>query len=217
MKAVYINLDPYLAAFAAWIKGGKSGPAPSFQPIPLAVAVPLGQDVAVLFPLVGDTEGEFSTNDATIDGVTVKFAESLPPQNVVMYNFVAGLSTVAPSAKYAVALVSGSTASSDIAILDENEENEMRIPFTVLVNRETASGPVDLVDFTPPAAAPSAADIKSALVAAGTGALEGVSLAGTVLNENDSIASDAGSNHLKPVSVGPDDKIETIIGYVTQS
>lgn len=29
MKAIYINLDPYLAAFAAWIKGGKVGPAPA--------------------------------------------------------------------------------------------------------------------------------------------------------------------------------------------
>ena len=64
---------------------------------------------------------------------------------------------------------------------DENPKTVALPAFTVLVRRETASGPVDLVDFTPPAAV-TAADIKSALVAAGAGALAGVNLGGALAN-----------------------------------
>ena len=41
MKAIYINLDPYLQAVADWLNAGKPGTAPSFNPLPLAVTIPL--------------------------------------------------------------------------------------------------------------------------------------------------------------------------------
>ena len=81
MKAIYINLDPYLAAFAAWINGGKVGTAPSFDPPPLAVTVPLGQDVAVYLErkYEGEVGGvdDYSADALTIDGQTVKVTASL--------------------------------------------------------------------------------------------------------------------------------------------
>ena len=100
-------------------------------------------------------------------------------------------------------------------ILSDADGNEFPFVQNVLVRRETASGPVDLVDFTPPAAltadaintalggsgaeegkplrgvdlAGSTADaaaIKTALRGAGMSALSDVSLQGAVLyNNND--------------------------------
>jgi hypothetical protein len=67
---------------------------------------------------------------------------------------------------------------------DENPKTVALPAFPVLVRRETASGPVDLVDFTPPAAAPTAADIRTALVAAGDEALSGVDIDGTLFGAN---------------------------------
>lgn len=182
MRAIYINLDPYLAAFAAWLKGGKVGPKPDFQPLPLAVTIPLGETAAIYLPTAGTSEGTQEGNSVTIDGVDLIFGVgSVPWESVIASEVVPGLSTLAPSAKYAVAPFAGGDVS--VAIYD-GDEYEYDITFTVLVRRETASGPVDLVDFAPPAA-PSAADIRAALVAAGSEALEGVDIDGTVFGEHD--------------------------------
>ena len=148
MKAIYINFDPYLAAFAAWIKGGKSGPAPSGPSIPLSVTVPLGEGVAIYLPTEGKSEEDQTWNPVTVDGVPLNFGvTSVPWESVIASEVVPGLSALAPDAKYAVALFGGGAVT--ITIFDE-EEYEYAIHFTVLVRRETASGPVDLVDFTPP-------------------------------------------------------------------
>lgn len=189
MKAIYINLDPYLAAFAAWLKanpadpdtGERATPPPTFDPLPLAVTIPLGESAAVYLPGVGSAEEEPNANSATVDGQTVLFlavADAIPADALAV-DVAPGLSTLAPSAKCWIESVSGDVSVS-IKIQDEYA-NATTIPFTVLVRREQAQGPVDLVDFTPPAAAPSAADIKSALVAEGDGALAGVSLGGAKL------------------------------------
>ena len=191
MKAIYINLDPYLAAFAAWIAGGKVGPAPSFDPIPLAVTIPLGETAAIF--AVGDTTGQGA--GFLVDGVDLyanAAAQGNPPEpsigeSVLQADYAAGLSafpagTTVDSQLYQIFTVSGETANQTVIIVDAQEDDVLAtIPFTVLVRREQASGPVDLVDFVPPAAAPSAADIKSALVAAGDGALAGVRLGGAIL------------------------------------
>lgn len=169
MKAIYINLDPYLAAVAAWLKGGKSGPAPTFNPtIPLAVTIPLGCDVGVAIPGMGTAPDEFPMNEATIDGQTVVFGvESALPEHVtIAYRQTLGLSALVPSAQYAVvpwdAWVSDNGNKVELFV-GESDASGIRIPFTVLVRREQASGPVDLVDFTPPAAAIAAGtDLKGA-------------------------------------------------------
>lgn len=188
MKVIYINLDPYLAAFAAWLNGGKSGPAPSFDPLPLAVTIPLGEEAAIAIPGTGTISDDFPSDEATIDGKTVVFGveTALPEGDVkISYQQTLGLSALVPLAQYAIipwnAWEADNRNKVDIFV-GENDNSGITIRFTVLVRRETASGPVDLVDFTPPASgAPSAADIKSALVAAGPGALAGVQLDGAIV------------------------------------
>jgi len=155
MKAIYINLDPYLAAFAAWLKGGKSGPAPTFSPLPLAVTIPLGEETAVAIPGTGTAPDDFPMNEATIDGQTVVFGvqSALPERGAqINYQQTLGLSSLVPSAKYAI--VPWSAWKSDKRdkveiFIGENDASGIYILFTVLVRRETAQGPVDLVDFTP--------------------------------------------------------------------
>ena len=220
MKAIYINLDPYLAAFAAWLKAGKPGTAPSFAPLPLAVTIPLGESACILCPGAGTRENEPTEQTATIDGVGVCFVDYGGGDDIAAdaldVNVQPGLSALAPTAKYYVKAVSGASVARTIHIYDvATAEETCDITFTVLVRREQASGPVDLVDFTPPAApitaaqintalggsgaaegqplkgvsltnatnapAPTAAAIKSTLVAAGNGALAGVSLGGAIL------------------------------------
>ena len=189
MKAIYINLDPYIAAFAAWIKdnpvdpdtGKRATPAPTFQPLPLAVTIPLGESAAIYPEKEWSAEDEdYAIDFLTIDGVTVGVSVGMTGEgDALARDVVPGLSALAPAAKYAVLPVTGN-ASVQVYINDtENDVGE--INFTVLVRREQAQGPVDLVDFTPPAAAPTAADIKSALVTAGPTALAGVGLGGTYL------------------------------------
>lgn len=164
MKAIYINLDPYLAAFAAWIKGGKSGPAPSGPSIPLSVTVPLGESAAIYLEKAWFAEdNDYTTDNLTIAGVTVGVAAYAgdDPFDALARDVVPGLSALAPAAKYAVVPVTGDT--SITVYINDGESDVGEIHFTVLVRRETASGPVDLVDFTPPAAAIAAGtDLKGA-------------------------------------------------------
>jgi hypothetical protein len=164
MKAIYINLDPYLAAFAAWLKGGKVGDAPTFNPLPLAVTIPLGESAAIYLEKAWVAEdGDYTTDDLTIDGVTVGVSAYAgdDPGDALARDVVPGLSALAPAAKYAVVPVMGD-ASVQVYIND-GDVDVGEIRFAVLVRRETASGPVDLVDFTPPASAIAAGtDLKGA-------------------------------------------------------
>lgn len=187
MKAIYINLDPYLAAFAAWLKGGKVGPAPTFSPLPLAVTVPLGEEVCIFLPAQSgndptgkinpeEPDADWDASHTTIDGVSVWAASNAPSAaNLIDSALVPGLSALAPGMRFAAVRFTGGPVK---IYLSGDDVDGISIPFTVLVRREQPSGPVDLVDLTPPAAAPSAADIKSALVAAGNGALAGVLING---------------------------------------
>lgn len=183
MKAIYINFDPYLQAFADWLNAGKPGPAPSFQPLPLAVTIPLGESAAILWACEGDyADAEPNFNTVTVDGQTIYLLATSPNAetigDAVAFNQTLGLSSLAPSAKYAVKAVTGDSTEIVVSISSDDFDLPV-IPFTVLVRREQASGPVDLVDFTPPAAAIAAGtDLKGTkfngneiVAAAGTGAL----------------------------------------------
>lgn len=158
MKAIYINLDPYIAAFAAWLKGGKVGDAPTFNPLPLAVTIPLGESAAIYLEKAWVAEDEdFGPDRLTIDGTTVGVCASIAGEgDALARDVVPGISALAPAAKYAVLHVTGDA--SVLVYINDGESDVGEIRFTVIVRREQASGPVDLVDFAPPAAAPSAAE-----------------------------------------------------------
>ena len=149
------------------------------------MTIPLGEEAAVAIPGTGTAPDEFPMNEATIDGQTVVFGvQSALPEGGAQINYqqTLGLSSLVPSAKYAI--VPWSAWKSDIGdeveiFIGESDASGIYIRFHVLVRREQASGPVDLVDFTPPAAAIAAGtDLKGTkfngneiVAAAGTGAL----------------------------------------------
>lgn len=173
MKAIYINIDPYLAAFAAWLKGGKSGPAPTGPSVPLSVTVPLGETPCIYLPAQSaenpagkiakdDPSADWDTVDVVIDGETITVAtDPVSSGDLIDSALVPGLSSLAPALKYAAAKFTGDSVK--IYLKGAGETSDHEIPFTVLVRREQAQGPVDLVDFTPPAAAIAAGtDLKGA-------------------------------------------------------
>ena len=183
MKAIYINLDPYLAAFAAWLKGGKVGPAPHVDPLPLAVTIPLGEEAALLIPGVNGTNATYQVDDVAL--ITDPTGSSHPGESELTTDRFRGLSRY-PAADedfpqdYTVRSLAGGSTTLNITISDTDETASTSLAFTVLVRRESASGPVDLVDFTPPASAPTTAQINAAL--GGTGAEEVAPLADVLLN-----------------------------------
>lgn len=175
MKAIYINLDPYLQAFADWLAAGKPGDKPKFSPLPLAITVPLGQDVVLL---VQGNSNDAADTEVSVDGETILLANNANPSTDT-YVGARGLSAYS-GFTYWMRPVSGDSVSLSVYIWSDDDQSDFTtIPFTVIVRRETASGPVDLVDFTPPAAALTAAAINTAL--GGTGAAEGQPLKGVSL------------------------------------
>lgn len=203
MKAIYINLDPYLQSVADWLNAGKPGTVPSFQPLPVAVTIPLGESAGIVVP-GGTLGGDVNPISAfSVDGVTISASldpneDAMPDppagESVVTNDFGPGYTAFATEFTVnSIFSVSGESAALTVYFFDVDDTPLGSITFTVLVRRETASGPVDLVNFTPPAAAPSAADIKSALVAAGDTALSGVSLGGAIL-----LPQNAGGDQTNP-------------------
>jgi len=230
MKTVYINLDAYLAPLVAWIKGGKSGDAPKFDPLPLAVSVGAGESVGVF--------AQSGTVSGAVASVSWEFSPSLG--DAVASDVSLGLSEILASETASVYAVSGDafTATATITDVSSPTAGTYAIAFRVIVNRAKASGPVDLVDFTPPATltaaqintalggsgaaegqplkgvslanatnapAPTAADIKSTLVAAGNTALDGVSLGGAILRCN----GDEGATFENPTKFAVADNSDT--------
>ena len=216
MKTIYINLDPYLAAFAAWLNGGKVGPAPSGPSIPLSVTVPLGDGVAIYLNGFNE-DGSPASEYFTVDGQYIGVFEEIGAGDSIAENLTPALSSLIPGAHYYVRAVTSDV--SVLVTLSDEDGNEYPFTIPVLVRREQAQGPADLVDFTPPAAAPSAADIKSALVAAGPGALEGVSLDGMDLSESAKITCHESSSEYPIGYYRPaqGSTITEIIGYASES
>lgn len=185
MKAIYINLDPYLQEVADWLNAGKPGTAPCFDPLPLAVTIPLGESAAIAIPHNDGNETNPVIVPVGSDPVTIDIVPDFSGEPIatgVQLGLSAFTSASYP-ALYDIYQISGGSISVEIPLTDEDGET-ITIPFTVLVRREQASGPVDLVDFTPPTAAPTAAQINAAL--GGTEIdgkpLNGVNLEGAVWN-----------------------------------
>ena len=208
MKAIYINLDPFVAAARDYIAGDTATP-PVFQDqLPLAITVPAGQSAALVCQTEATVDGgtqpvPFATWTATVGGDSIL-------SNALSSDYAPGMSGEFVAETASVYAVPATAKEINIAVTltdgaDNNPKTVALPAFTILVRRETASGPVDLVDFTPPAAAPSAADIKSALVAAGDGALAGVNLGGAILvtssSDNPPTLIDNGGG--KPVTMEP--------------
>lgn len=169
MKAIYINLDAAIAAVCAGRKIVQSI-------LPLSVTIPAGQTAAV-YAQTG-TAAKTADAGSAVTGITWTFSPSLGA--AIASGVAPGMSQVLASETASVYAVSGDGFAAT-ATIKNSDTTVGTFAVQVVVNRETLDGPVDLVDFTPPAAAPSAADIKSALVAAGNGALAGVSLGGAIL------------------------------------
>ena len=207
MKAIYLNLDDALRAVLA-------GVAPVQPELPLAVTIPVGQSAAV-FAQTG-TASKTAAAASNVTGVTWTFSPSLG--EAIASSVSPGLSQVLASESANVYAVSGDSFTATAAI--KNSDTTLAtVAIQVLVRREQASGPVDVVDFAPPSA-PSAADIKSALVAAGTGALAGVSLADTVLEFSESITgypNEGETESLFACSVAVGDRVTATIGATTNS
>lgn len=169
MKAIYLNLDAAVRAVLA-------GETPAQPQVPFAVTIPAGQSAAV-YAQTG-TATKTAEAGSNVTSVAWTFSPSLG--DAIASSVSPGLSQVLASETASVYAVAGGSFVATAAI--KNSDTTLAtVAITVIVNREQASGPVDLIDFTPPAAAPTAADIKSALVAAGSGALAGVSLAGATI------------------------------------
>lgn len=202
MKAIYLNLD---AAVAAVLAGEK----PVQPQVPLAVTIPAGQTAAVY----AQTGTGTKTADAgsNVTGIAWTFSPSLG--DAIASSVSPGMSQVLSSESASVYAVTGGAFTATAAI-KYSDTTLATIVIGVIVRREQASGPVDLVDFTPPLTAdainlalggtgalegsplnsvslsgaddvsPSAYAIQSALVEAGSGALEGVDLGGAILKSS---------------------------------
>lgn len=170
MKAIYLNLDDALRAVLA-------GETPAQSQVPLAVTIPAGQTAAV-FSQSG-TATKTADTGSNVSDIAWAFSPSLG--DAIATDVALGLSQVLASESASVYAVAGDSFTATAEIYS-GATVLATVKITVLVRREQAQGPVDLVDFTPPAAAPSAADIRSALVAAGNGALDGVDLGGALIN-----------------------------------
>ena len=169
MKAIYINLDGAIAAVCAGRKVVQSM-------LPLAVTIPAGQTAAV-YAQTG-TAAKTADAGSAVTGITWTFSPSLG--DAIAQNVAPGMSQVLSSETASVYAVAGDSFTATAAI--KNSDTTVgTFSVQVVVNRETLDGPVDLVDFTPPASGtPSAADINAAL--GGTGAAEDQPLKGVNLS-----------------------------------
>lgn len=160
MKAIYINLDPYLQSFADWHNratfdqdGIPDTPPPKFDPLPVAVTIPLGESAAVLLPVEDGLNGA-NLCKATVSGVAIKYAIANKPSGLgseIEINYKPGFSVLDADAKYSVVAIPANVSefSAEATIIDEYE-NEDTVKIKVLVRRENASGPVDLSAYTAP-------------------------------------------------------------------
>ena len=153
MKAIYINLDPFVAAARGYIAGDTATP-PVFQDqLPLAITVPAGQSAALVCQTEATVDGgtqpvPFASWTATVGGDSIlsnalssDYAPAMSGEFVTETASVYAVPATAAEINIAVTLTDGA---------DENPKTVALPAFTVLVRREQASGPVDLVDFTPP-------------------------------------------------------------------
>ena len=208
MKAIYLNLDAAVRAVLA-------GETPAQSQVPLAVTIPAGQTAAV-YAQTG-TATKTAAAGSNVTGITWAFSPSLG--DAIASGVAPGMSQVLASETASVYAVAGGSFVATAAI--KNSDTTLAtVALTVIVNREQAQGPIDLVDFTPPAAAPTAAGIKSALVAAGVGALEGVHIDGAKLSKDGGIECelpDGGNIAVYYCSVGDSTAITDIIGNASPS
>ena len=146
MKAIYINLDPFVAAARGYIAGDTATP-PVFQDqLPLAVTVPAGQSAALVCQTEATVDGgtqpvPFATWTATVGGDSIlsnalssDYAPAMSGEFVTETASVYAVPATAKEINITVTLTDGS---------DENPKTVVLPAFSVLVRREQASGPID--------------------------------------------------------------------------
>ena len=161
MKAIYINLDPYIRAARAYIAGQTDTPPRIAPPaLPLSVVVPAGEDAALLC----QTEATVESGTQPLPYVTWSVAPSLG--DAIRTGLAPHLSEELVSEvadAYAIPYASGSITAT-VTLTDGAAETPRTLelpPITVLVRRAGAQGPVDLVDIQAPPAM-SGIDIEGA-------------------------------------------------------
>ena len=157
MKAIYLNIDPYLQAVADWLNAGKPGTAPCFDTLPVAVTIPLGES-AVFFMQTGT----FADGAAAITpwgdydlgwnvGPSSSISnDSIPGEGTGGEASGVALSSILQSQKTYWGHVGNLDSFNALVMITDEGDDLIYINIPVLVRRETASGPVDLVDFAPP-------------------------------------------------------------------
>ena len=152
MKAIYINLDPYIRAARPYFKG--AAPAPDFPAytVPLSVTLAPGETAALICQTEATVaEGTqtlpFATWTATVGGDSIlssAIATGWAPR--LSAEFAAETASV-----YAVP--AGATEIAVTVTLTDGEDTPTTLalpPITVVVNATPATGPVELVDFCVP-------------------------------------------------------------------
>lgn len=135
MKAIYINLDPYLRAIVA----GEPLPAP--PSVPLAVTIPAGQ-TAALVAQTGSVDA-IADSGSNVCGIHWTFSfsgESGQSVALAMSDVLSGETATPCTIPADVDEFTASAATNGVTSFE--------IPaFSVLLRRERASGPVDLIDL----------------------------------------------------------------------
>lgn len=150
MKAIYINLDPYVRAARAYVAGETDTP-PRIVPLalPLSVVVPAGEDAALLC----QTEATAASGTQPLPFATWSVSPSLgDPVRTGLSLHLSEEFVAETAAAYAIPQGAASVVAT-VTLTDGDAEDPRTVelpPITVLVRRERAQGPVDLVDMQAP-------------------------------------------------------------------
>ena len=154
MKAIYINLDPYIRAARPYFKGATDTPPELPKSIlPVSVTLPPGETAALICQTEATVaEGTqtlpFATWTATVGGDSIL-------SSAIATGYAPRLSAeFADETANVYAVPAGATEIAVTVTLTDGEDTPTTLalpPITVVVNRAAASGPVELVDFSVPA------------------------------------------------------------------
>lgn len=151
MKAVYINLDPYVRAARPYVSGA-TDVKPKIVPLacPLSVVIPAGADAALLCQteteVTSGTQSDLplaswsvspSLGSAVRTGLSPHLSEEFVAETAAVYAIGAATQKIVAT----VTLTDGAASNARTVVLP---------PVTVLIRREAAQGPVDLVDVQAP-------------------------------------------------------------------
>lgn len=157
MKAIYINLDPYILAARPYFMGATDVPPELPKSIlPVSVTLPPGETAA----LICQTEATVADESATQTLPFVAMAAEVGGNTITATPIATGwsprLSSALAAETASVFAVPAGTSRIDVTVqlCDKASSADTSLdlpPITVYVRETPATGPVDLVDFPVPA------------------------------------------------------------------